>query len=69
MMQVHDVNGKILEKPAESDAMLEADAEAAVARGNSLRRVMLLIVAVVIHNIPEGAAVGLTFGAIGSTPS
>ncbi|GLH00095.1 Zinc transporter ZIP11 [Gryllus bimaculatus] len=33
------------------------------------KRIVLLIVAVTIHNIPEGLAVGVGFGAIGSTPS
>ncbi|KAK7794281.1 hypothetical protein R5R35_014567 [Gryllus longicercus] len=33
------------------------------------KRIVLLIVAVTIHNIPEGLAVGVGFGAIGSSPS
>uniref|UniRef100_A0A2C9JG87 Zinc transporter ZIP11 n=1 Tax=Biomphalaria glabrata TaxID=6526 RepID=A0A2C9JG87_BIOGL len=33
------------------------------------RRMMLLIIAITIHNIPEGLAVGVGFGAIGKTPS
>ena len=32
------------------------------------KRIILLIAAVTIHNIPEGLAVGVSFGAIGSTP-
>lgn len=32
------------------------------------KRIILLITAVTIHNIPEGLAVGVSFGAIGSTP-
>ena len=31
------------------------------------RRILLLIVAVTVHNIPEGLAVGVGFGAIGKT--
>lgn len=30
---------------------------------------MLLVVAITMHNIPEGLAVGVGFGAIGSSPS
>jgi len=29
---------------------------------------MLLVVAITVHNIPEGLAVGVSFGAIGTTP-
>jgi zinc transporter 11 len=34
----------------------------------SWRRVLLLIVAITIHNIPEGLAVGVGFGAVGKSP-
>ncbi|XP_075701854.1 zinc transporter ZIP11 isoform X3 [Rhinoderma darwinii] len=37
--------------------------------GSSWRRIMLLILAITIHNIPEGLAVGVGFGAIGKTTS
>ncbi|XP_014093563.1 zinc transporter ZIP11 [Bactrocera oleae] len=33
------------------------------------KRIMLLVVAITVHNIPEGLAVGVSFGAIGSTES
>jgi zinc transporter 11 len=33
------------------------------------RRILLLIVAVTVHNIPEGLAVGVGFGAVGRTKS
>ena len=33
-----------------------------------LRRLLLLIIAITIHNFPEGMAVGVAFGAIGSAP-
>uniref|UniRef100_A0A8D9EPL4 Zinc transporter ZIP11 n=1 Tax=Cacopsylla melanoneura TaxID=428564 RepID=A0A8D9EPL4_9HEMI len=33
------------------------------------RRILLLIIAITVHNIPEGLAVGVAFGAIGSSPS
>lgn len=32
------------------------------------RRILLLIVAITVHNIPEGLAVGVGFGAVGKTP-
>ncbi|XP_067344683.1 zinc transporter ZIP11-like isoform X2 [Channa argus] len=36
---------------------------------SSWRRILLLIIAITIHNIPEGLAVGVAFGAIGKTSS
>ncbi|KAM6163468.1 zinc transporter ZIP11 [Rhynchocyon petersi] len=39
------------------------------AGGGSWRRIALLILAITIHNIPEGLAVGVGFGAIGKTAS
>ncbi|XP_006635460.1 zinc transporter ZIP11 isoform X2 [Lepisosteus oculatus] len=38
-------------------------------RGSSWRRIVLLILAITIHNIPEGLAVGVGFGAVGKTAS
>jgi zinc transporter 11 len=35
----------------------------------SWRRILLLIIAITVHNIPEGLAVGVGFGAIGKSPS
>lgn len=35
----------------------------------SWRRILLLVIAITIHNIPEGLAVGVGFGAIGKTPT
>jgi len=33
------------------------------------KRIILLVVAITVHNIPEGLAVGVSFGAIGNTES
>ncbi|XP_046398986.1 zinc transporter ZIP11 [Ischnura elegans] len=33
------------------------------------RRILLLVVAITVHNIPEGLAVGVGFGAVGKSPS
>uniref|UniRef100_A0A3B4Y9C6 Zinc transporter ZIP11 n=1 Tax=Seriola lalandi dorsalis TaxID=1841481 RepID=A0A3B4Y9C6_SERLL len=43
--------------------------EAVGKMGSSWRRIILLILAITIHNIPEGLAVGVGFGAIGKTSS
>lgn len=43
--------------------------EVAEQRGSSWRRILLLILAITIHNIPEGLAVGVGFGAVGKTTS
>lgn len=43
--------------------------EVAGRTGSSWRRILLLILAITIHNIPEGLAVGVGFGAIGKTPA
>ncbi|XP_053231399.1 zinc transporter ZIP11 isoform X3 [Podarcis raffonei] len=40
-----------------------------VPASNSWRRIMLLILAITIHNIPEGLAVGVGFGAVGKSAS
>lgn len=37
--------------------------------GPSWRRILLLILAITIHNIPEGLAVGVGFGAVGKSSS
>ncbi|NXW80540.1 S39AB protein, partial [Hirundo rustica] len=42
---------------------------AAVAGSSSWRRITLMILAITIHNIPEGLAVGVGFGAVGKSAS
>lgn len=39
------------------------------AKNNQWKRILLLVIAITVHNIPEGLAVGVGFGAIGSSPS
>ncbi|KAK7506704.1 hypothetical protein BaRGS_00002179 [Batillaria attramentaria] len=41
--------------------------QTSASRQASWRRILLLIIAITIHNIPEGLAVGVGFGAIGKT--
>ncbi|XP_059720232.1 zinc transporter ZIP11 isoform X2 [Haemorhous mexicanus] len=42
---------------------------ATLGRSSSWRRILLMILAITIHNIPEGLAVGVGFGAIGKSQS
>ncbi|XP_008559248.1 zinc transporter ZIP11 isoform X2 [Microplitis demolitor] len=39
------------------------------AKNNQWRRIVLLVVAITVHNIPEGLAVGVGFAAVGSSAS
>ncbi|OCT58231.1 zinc transporter ZIP11 isoform X1 [Xenopus laevis] len=55
--------------PLAEDFSMLNPSEPAHKGGSSWRRIMLLILAITIHNIPEGLAVGVGFGAIGKTPS
>eukprot|EP00911_Craspedida_sp_UC1_P001804 UC1_evm1s1380 len=64
------------EKRKEEESITEAEAEeeeeAAALRARralSWRHTLLLAFAVTMHNIPEGLAVGVAFGAVGSSPS
>uniref|UniRef100_A0A0R3RIM4 Zinc transporter ZIP11 n=1 Tax=Elaeophora elaphi TaxID=1147741 RepID=A0A0R3RIM4_9BILA len=43
------------------------DKEQALISSVSWRRILLLIIAVTVHNIPEGLAVGVAFGSVGKT--
>ncbi|XP_032520493.1 zinc transporter ZIP11 [Danaus plexippus] len=44
-------------------------ARALEARQSQWKRIMLLVVAITVHNIPEGLAVGVGFGAAASSPT
>ncbi|XP_059893062.1 zinc transporter ZIP11 isoform X1 [Gadus macrocephalus] len=67
--EVHQRRRGSLHGPEAQDADNRQEQEEVVRRGSSWRRIMLLILAITIHNIPEGLAVGVAFGAIGKTPS
>ncbi|XP_051792301.1 zinc transporter ZIP11-like isoform X1 [Erpetoichthys calabaricus] len=54
---------------AEDDTEPEAFSNQHDRTASSWRRIMLLILAITIHNIPEGLAVGVGFGAVGKTSS
>ncbi|XP_033126528.1 zinc transporter ZIP11-like [Anneissia japonica] len=58
-------------KKAVSDGTLDASIKSPTVQHHSVqwKRIFLLILAITIHNIPEGLAVGVGFGAIGKTPS
>uniref|UniRef100_A0A0B6XYD4 Zinc transporter ZIP11 n=1 Tax=Arion vulgaris TaxID=1028688 RepID=A0A0B6XYD4_9EUPU len=53
-------NGK---SPQSAPGRLEYE----IGRAINWRRILLLIIAITVHNIPEGLAVGVGFGAIGKT--
>ncbi|XP_019397873.1 PREDICTED: zinc transporter ZIP11 isoform X1 [Crocodylus porosus] len=56
-------------QPEEPAAFLTSRDAAPTPGCSSWRRIMLLILAITIHNIPEGLAVGVGFGAIGKSAS
>ncbi len=47
----------------------DGDGEGGRAAREKWRRILLLIIAVTVHNIPEGLAVGVGFGAVGKSQS
>ncbi|XP_059475664.1 zinc transporter ZIP11-like [Neocloeon triangulifer] len=48
----------------------QVDQATLAASGNKRwKRIVLLIIAITVHNIPEGLAVGMSFGAVGQSPS
>lgn len=62
-------NGRltVIESSVKETSCTSSDTDAAMAL--SWRRILLLIMAVTVHNIPEGAAVGVGFGSVGKTPA
>ncbi|RQM21140.1 hypothetical protein B5M09_010082 [Aphanomyces astaci] len=71
-----DYNGNDVHKKAgeandvESSAAIHDDAITSFvsAKDMSYRRVILLVIAITMHNFPEGMAVGVGFGSIGHAP-
>lgn len=57
------------ESVAGSTRNLSSEVENSKAAAAHWKRIILLVVAITLHNIPEGLAVGVSFGAIGSTPA
>lgn len=55
-------------KPNETNTTRLKENDAKVKKAQ-FRKIVLLIIAVTVHNIPEGLAVGVGFGAIGKTKS
>lgn len=52
-----------------SDVYISENTHDMDAQISQWKRIMLLVVAITVHNIPEGLAVGVSFGAIGTTES
>jgi len=50
-------------------SVLKKNDDANKTSARTWRRVFLLVIAITVHNIPEGLAVGVGFGAVGSTES
>lgn len=57
------------EEGIEDGGKCDLDDEAWDKERQHWRRILLLIVAITVHNIPEGLAVGVGFGAVGRTKS
>lgn len=51
------------------DALLRRYLPAQLAAADSRRRCVLLISSITLHNVPEGLAVGVTFGALSAMPT
>ncbi|XP_078316626.1 zinc transporter ZIP11-like isoform X2 [Crassostrea virginica] len=67
-------NQPLRRKPTQEQISIEKDNVDSVTSSTkdkaiNWKRILLLIIAITIHNIPEGLAVGVGFGAIGKTPA
>ncbi len=65
-----DFNNDQVSRPHDisSISQLPRSPKANWANDDHWRRILLLVIAVTVHNIPEGLAVGVGFGAVGKTP-
>ncbi|XP_043570821.1 zinc transporter ZIP11-like isoform X2 [Chiloscyllium plagiosum] len=60
---------KRAQQPNYSEGLTAVNHPRSTPEQSSWKRIILLILAITIHNIPEGLAVGVGFGAIGKTAS
>ncbi|XP_041072621.1 zinc transporter ZIP11-like isoform X2 [Carcharodon carcharias] len=60
---------KRIQQPSYSEGLTTFSNPRPTPEQSSWKRIILLILAITIHNIPEGLAVGVGFGAIGKTAS
>ncbi|XP_060700852.1 zinc transporter ZIP11-like isoform X2 [Hemiscyllium ocellatum] len=60
---------KRTQQPNYSEGLTAVSHPRSTSEQSSWKRIILLILAITIHNIPEGLAVGVGFGAIGKTAS
>merc|ERR1712002_1018046 len=71
---IHELNYMQRKSTHKQDDLLQNEIsnieEAKIQNKNvNWQRIILLIIAITIHNIPEGLAVGVGFGAIGKSPT
>ena len=58
--------GGFMPSEEQNDVMKE---DMSTSQNTSWKRILLLIIAITVHNIPEGLAVGVGFGAVGRSPA
>ncbi|XP_013116846.2 zinc transporter ZIP11 [Stomoxys calcitrans] len=59
--------GSVDQERTNTTYVTDAEKNEAQSAAAQWKRIMLLVVAITVHNIPEGLAVGVSFGAVGST--
>jgi zinc transporter 11 len=62
---LRDTTSSKTKSPYSSEPSYSSDKALRQKESNNFRRIILLVIAVTVHNIPEGLAVGVGFGAIG----
>ncbi|CAF0799711.1 unnamed protein product [Brachionus calyciflorus] len=66
---LNNINMTINEKSFDGNHDLDPSGKNKKNQVTKFRKIILLIIAVTVHNIPEGLAVGVGFGAVGKTKS